>query len=106
MKTSGSSDGCSSFFMDKIKLYLNSLFMSNSLPVTDKRKDLFDAFAGDERNIELVKTILQNQRTMVTDWKIKNRVEDIKQQPFMVPNGTVGKAYSTVIDFGKNNWTD
>lgn len=92
--------------MDKTKLYLNSLFLSNNLPVTDKRKELFDAFAGDEQNRELVNTILQNQKKMVTDWRIKNRVEDIKHQPFMIPNGTVGKAYNAVIDFEKNNWTD
>jgi serine/threonine protein phosphatase PrpC len=92
--------------MDKTKHYLTSLFLSNNLAVTDKRKELFEAFAGDERTIELVNTIIQNQKTMVTDWKIKNRVEDIKQQSFMIPNGTVGKAYTATIDFEKNNWTD
>ncbi len=92
--------------MDKTTRYLNSLFLSNNLPVTDKRKELFEAFAGDEHNRELVNIILQNQKKMVTDWRIKNRVEDIKQQTFMVPNATVGKAYTAVIDFEKNNWTD
>lgn len=92
--------------MDRIKLYLNSLFLSNNLPVTEKRKEMFDAFVCDENNKELVNIILQNQKKMVTDWRIKNRVEDIKQQAFMVPNATVGKPYSAVIDFEKNNWTD
>lgn len=92
--------------MNKTKIYLNSLFTSNNLAVTDKRKDLFETFVNNERNQELVKTILENQKTMVTDWKIKNRIEDIKQQAFMIPNGTVGKAYTTSIDFEKNNWTD
>ncbi|MES2131333.1 MAG: PP2C family serine/threonine-protein phosphatase [Bacteroidota bacterium] len=92
--------------MDKTEIYLNSLFTSNHLAVTDKRKSLFEAFVNDERNKELVKTILENQKTMVTDWKLKNRIEDIKQQVFMIPNGTVGKAYTATIDFEKNNWTD
>lgn len=92
--------------MDKTTLYLNSLFLSNNLPVTDKRKELFEAFASDEHTKELVNIILQNQKKMVTDWRIKNRIEDIKQQAFMIPNATVGKAYTAVIDFEKNNWTD
>lgn len=92
--------------MDKTKSYLNSLFLSNNLPVTDKRKELFEAFACNEQNQALVNTILENQKKMVTDWKIKNRVEDIRLQAFMIPNGTVGKPYSAVIDFEKNHWTD
>jgi len=92
--------------MERTKKYLNSLFLSNNLAVKTQRESLFEAFANDERNIELVNTILENQRTMVTDWKIKNRVEDIKQQQFMIPNGTVGKPYSAVIDLEKNNWND
>ncbi len=92
--------------MEKTKLYLSSLFLSNNLEVTDKRKELFEIFANDEHNKELVKIILENQKTMVTDWKIKNRIEDIKQQSFMIPNGTVGKTYMATIDIEKNNWTD
>lgn len=92
--------------MDKINLYLNSLFLSNQVPVADKRKELFETFAADEKNRALVTIILENQKKMVTDWKIKNRIEDIRLQAFMIPNATVGKAYQTVIDFDKNNWTD
>jgi serine/threonine protein phosphatase PrpC len=90
----------------KIQRYLTSLFLSNNLEVTAQRNALFESFVNDERNIELVNIILQNQKIMVTDWKIKNRVEDIKQQSFMIPNATVGKIYSAIIDFEKNNWTD
>ncbi len=89
-----------------IEHYLTDLFLSENIEVTTQRNALFESFINDEHNIALVNAILKNQKIMVTDWKIKNRVEDIKQQSFMIPNATVGKIYSTSIDLKINNWTD
>lgn len=92
--------------MDTIHTYLTNLFLSNNLAVTPQKQKLFEAFINEQHHIALVDSIQKNQKIMIKNWAIINRVEDIKQQSFLIPNGTVGKPYSANIDFVKNNWTD
>jgi serine/threonine protein phosphatase PrpC len=42
----------------------------------------------------------------MTNWKLKTRIDDIKTQTVLLPNGTVNKHYETKVDFVKLGWND
>jgi serine/threonine protein phosphatase PrpC len=85
---------------------IQDLFAGNNISVPPKRAGLLNAFLKDERNLEVIQAIIENQNLLMNKWKMDNRIADIIQQPVRVLNATVGKPYETRIDFVKNNWKD
>ncbi len=88
------------------KIYLEKLFASAKIPVTENRRSLFEDFCKEEKYTQAVQQIQALQDMLMTDYKIKNRIADIRQQQVMIPNGTVGKAYEARLDFEQLTWSD
>lgn len=88
------------------KEYLQRLLNKNGFSTTAQKSRLFDAFIAEDGNTAAVVKIIENQKILIQNWKIKNRVDDIIRQSFMIPNGTIGKAYEAKIDFRKLGWSD
>jgi serine/threonine protein phosphatase PrpC len=92
--------------MSEIKLYIQSLLTGKGQPIQSNRSNLFESFSNDAELIEAVTKIFEYQNIIMDKWKLKNRVEDIIHQPFLLPNATVGKQYDAIIDFKKLGWDD
>ncbi len=88
------------------KTYLEKLFASGQMPVTENKRQLFDDFCKEEKYKEAVLQIQALQAMLMADYKIKNRIADIRQQHVMIPNGTVGKAYEAKLDLEQLGWAD
>jgi serine/threonine protein phosphatase PrpC len=85
---------------------IQDIFAGNHIPVPASRAGLLDAFLKNERNLEVIQAIIENQNLLMSKWKMDNRIADIIQQPVRILNATVGKPYEARIDFAKNNWKD
>lgn len=92
--------------MDRTEKYLSSLFESYKLPVSEKRKKLFEEFVIDSENVEMVNTIVTNQKKMVDSWKIKNLIADVNEKQLLIPNATVDKKYEAEFSLKKYNLTE
>jgi serine/threonine protein phosphatase PrpC len=91
---------------EKTQQYIEMLFTARKLAVSPNRSNLFDQFCQEADNAHAVKQILDNQKVLMENWKRINRIKDIQEQPFSIPNGTVGKPYEAAINFQQLNWTD
>jgi len=81
-------------------------FAEEGVLISDKKRLLLENFANNELNKELVEQILNSRNKLMKNWELTNRLEDIKNQHLTIPNGTVGKPYEAVLDFGTLGWTD
>lgn len=88
------------------KLYIEKLFEVKQMPVTKGRALLFEEFCNNALYREAAAEILNKQQLLMDAWRLKSRIADIKQQQVMIPNGTVGKAYETSLDFAALGWDD
>lgn len=88
------------------KEYIKKLFFVKNVPIDAKRAHEFDAFAAEEESVNAVSKVLDIHRMLAENWKIKNRVMDILQQPVMIPNATKGRPYQAKLDFEKLGWND
>lgn len=84
--------------MTEIKTYIEDLFAAKGLPMSEKKKQLFEEFVQHEANEKAVIAIIAKERYLVDKWKLKNRIADILALPMLLPNATEGKAYKTTID--------
>lgn len=92
--------------MEETKKYIQAFLSQNKIEVPPSKLSLFDDFIAKEENINSVKIIQENQKMIMTNWKLKTRIEDILLQPVSLPNGTVNKKYETKLDFIKLGWND
>ena len=93
--------------MENTKKYLEVLLSKKSpIGISPKRTALFEQFAAEEKNISLVKQIIENQDIMLDIWARRNRIMDIEQQHVSIPNATVDKFYTHFLDFKTKNWDD
>ncbi|WP_432709516.1 protein phosphatase 2C domain-containing protein [Pedobacter sp.] len=92
--------------MEETKKHIEALLAYHKIDIPAKKKLLLDTFAANETNINLVCAIRENQKILMMNWKLKNRVDDILSQTVYVPNGTVNKEYRAPIDFLKLGWKD
>jgi serine/threonine protein phosphatase PrpC len=92
--------------MEETKKYIQAFLSQNKIEVSPSKSSLFDDFIAKEENINSVKIIQENQKMIMTNWKLKTRIEDILLQPVSLPNGTVNKKYETKLDFIKLGWND
>jgi serine/threonine protein phosphatase PrpC len=92
--------------MEETKKYIQAFLLQNKIDISIGKMSLFDDFIANEKNINLVKIIQENQKKIMTNWKLKTRIDDIISQPVLLPNGTVHKKYESKIDFIKLGWND
>jgi serine/threonine protein phosphatase PrpC len=92
--------------MEETKKYIQALLAQNKIEITTNKLTIFDDFATNENNINSVKIIQENQKMIMTNWKLKTRIDDIISQQILLPNGTVNKKYETKVDFIKLGWND
>lgn len=92
--------------MEETKKYIQAFLSQNKIEVPPTKLSLFDDFIAMEENINSVKIIQENQKMIMTNWKLKTRIEDILLQPVSLPNGTVNKKYEAKLDFIKLGWND
>jgi len=92
--------------MSEAKSYISSLFKGKGIVIPSERQNLFDDFVNAESNINMVEKIIDNQLILMKNWKILNRIFDIKKQSIVIPNGRVGEAYQAKIDLEQWNLTD
>ena len=91
---------------DHAKGKVAELFKRNQVQVPDNRRGFFDEFIKDEKNIAALNSIIQGENQLMANWKLQNRIAEIKAQPVRVINASVGKSYEAVLDFEKLGWTD
>ena len=92
--------------MDDAKKYIQAFLLQNKIEVPTSKLSLFDDFSANEQNIHSVNIIQENQKLIMTNWKLKTRIDDIILQSIFLPNGTVNKKYESKIDFTKLGWND
>jgi hypothetical protein len=92
--------------MEEAKKYIQALLTQNKIEVTPNKMSLFDLFVSKNENIESVRIIQENQKIIMANWKLKNRIDDILLQAVTLPNGTVNKTYESKIDFISLGWGD
>ncbi|MEG2101997.1 MAG: PP2C family serine/threonine-protein phosphatase [Flavobacterium sp.] len=92
--------------MEETKRYIQSFLSQNKIDIASDKSTLFAAFACDEKNVNAVKIIQENQKRIMQNWILKNRIDDILTQTVSIPNGTVNKSYKAKIDFNAWGWED
>lgn len=92
--------------MEETKRYIQSLLSQNKIDISADKAALFDAFTAHEKNVNAVKTIQENQKMIMQNWMLRNRIDDILLQTVPIPNGTVNKKYQAKIDFNTLGWND
>jgi hypothetical protein len=92
--------------MEETKRYIQSFLSQKKIDISSGKTALFDAFIANEKNINAVKIIQENQKMIMQNWILKNRIDDILTQTVLIPNGTVNKKYQATIDFKALGWHD
>lgn len=92
--------------MEEIKKYIESFFFQNKIQINSENTSLFENYLSDNIIVESVKIIKERQKILMSNWELKNRIQDIVLQPISLPNGTVNKKYEAKIDFIKLGWND
>jgi serine/threonine protein phosphatase PrpC len=92
--------------MEETKRYLRSFLSQHKIDISSGKTALFDAFIANEKNVNAVKIIQENQKMIMQNWILKNRIDDILTQAVSIPNGTVNKKYQAKIDFNALGWND
>ncbi|CAA9201320.1 hypothetical protein FLA105534_03532 [Flavobacterium bizetiae] len=92
--------------MEETKRYIQSFLSQKKIDISLDKTALFEVFASNEKNVNAVKIIQENQKMIMQNWILKNRIDDILTQPVSIPNGTVNKKYLAKIDFNTLGWND
>jgi serine/threonine protein phosphatase PrpC len=92
--------------MSNSKAYLKTLLSNNNISVPANRNGFFDTFCESEHNKSIIEQILRNQKKLMANWEINNRIQDIHDQALSLLNGTVGKPYQFTIDLQQLRWAD
>ncbi len=92
--------------MEDTKRYIQSFLSQKKIDISSGKTALFDAFIANEKNVNAVKIIQENQKMIMQNWILKNRIDDILTQTVSIPNGTVNKKYQAKIDFNALGWND
>jgi serine/threonine protein phosphatase PrpC len=92
--------------MEETRKYIQAFLSQNKIEVPPSKLSLFDAFAANEENINSVRIIQENQKMIMKNWDLKNKIENIVLQAVSLPNGTVNKKYEAKLDFIKLGWND
>jgi serine/threonine protein phosphatase PrpC len=92
--------------MEETKKYVEAFLLQNRIIISSNKLSLFNDFIADETNINSVRIIQENQKTIMANWKLKTRIEDVVLQSVTLPNGTVNKKYEAKLDFIKLGWND
>jgi hypothetical protein len=92
--------------MEEAKKYLTAFLTQNKIEIPSNKWSLFDEFIANEKNIDAVRIIQENQKMIMKDWTLKTRIDDIISQTVLVPNATVNKKYEAKIDFNTLGWDD
>ena len=92
--------------MEETKRYLRSFLSQHKIDIPSGKAALFDEFIANEKNVNAVKIIQENQKMIMQNWILKNRIDDILAQTVSIPNGTVNKKYQAKIDFNNLGWND
>ncbi|HEX8576353.1 MAG TPA: protein phosphatase 2C domain-containing protein, partial [Flavobacterium sp.] len=92
--------------MEEAKKYLTAFLSQNRIEIPSGKLSLFDEFIANEKNINAVRIIQENQKMIMKDWTLKTRIDDIISQTVLVPNATVNKKYEVKIDFNTLGWDD
>jgi serine/threonine protein phosphatase PrpC len=90
----------------EVKAYIQNLLKGKAIEIKANRTALFEEFATNSTNTELVKSIFENQEKIMINWNIKNRIADIQAQHIVIPNAKELIPYSAKIDFVALNLTD
>jgi serine/threonine protein phosphatase PrpC len=90
----------------EVKAYIQNLLKGKNIEIKINRISLLDEFANNRSNIELVKNIFANQKRIMKNWEIKNRIVDIQNQHFVIPNAKELIPYLAKINFSALNLTD
>jgi serine/threonine protein phosphatase PrpC len=92
--------------MEETKRYIQSFLSQKKIDISADKAALFAAFASNEQNVNAVKIIQENQKMIMENWMLKNKIHDILTQTVSIPNGTVNKKYYVKIDFNTLGWND
>lgn len=92
--------------MEETKRYIKSFLSQKKIDISSGKEMLFNEFATNEKNVNAVKIIQENQKMIMQNWILKNRIDDILTQTVSIPNGTVNKKYQAKIDFNTLGWND
>ena len=92
--------------MNEVKTYIQNFFAGKNIAIPEKRNYLLEELAGDNRLVNAVNQIIENQKLLMEKWELKNRITDIIEHAVTIPNGTVGKSYKTTLNFPAWGWND
>ncbi|WP_118951883.1 PP2C family serine/threonine-protein phosphatase [Taibaiella helva] len=87
------------------KQYLK-LFLATRKPTGEDKQALLEEFCSQEQYLDAASRILALQDMLMKDFEKKNRIEDIRRQQVLIPNGTVGKPYEARLLPEQYGWQD
>lgn len=71
--------------MEETKRYIQSFLSQKKIDIPSGKTALFDAFIANEKNINAVQIIQENQKMIMQNWILKNRIDDILMQTVSIP---------------------
>ncbi|MBC7553514.1 MAG: protein phosphatase 2C domain-containing protein [Taibaiella sp.] len=92
--------------MSDAKVFIQTLFDNKNIKTDATKPSVFEEFVSDEANVLLVNEISRNEKMLLEKWRIKNRLGEIARQQVLIPNATVGKSYTAVMDLAQLGWAD
>jgi len=88
------------------KLYIQKLLEHKGVAITARKQKLLDDFISSSAIHQAAVTILEQQTYIMKHWRIRDKIDDIMSARIVIPNATVGKPYSAVIDYDQYGLTD
>ncbi len=92
--------------MTDTKTFIQKLLIEKGVYTDGSKNIFFENFVADEDTVFIVNQIFENQNSLIARFMNKVRIYDIQNQSLSVPNASVGKIYSGLIDFEKLGWND
>lgn len=92
--------------MEKVKQYIQQLFLAKGIRFSEKDENLLDTFAKTEDIKDKVLQIMDNQQFIIMNWIRQNKINDIIRQNVSLPNAMVGKMYKEYFEIEKWQWQD
>ncbi len=83
------------------KQYIDALFRTRNIMVDPKQNGIFEQFVNEQTCTDAVQKILHLQHTIMANWELRRKADDILSAPWAIPNGTVDKPYHTVLNFAE-----
>lgn len=90
--------------MSDVKKYIEAIFSKKGVEITKTESPLFDSFIEKESVKTVIDQIKNLQDSLMANWELEARLDNVNRQQIMLPNAKQGKSYEAAFDIKKYNW--